>query len=90
MARRLTPAERSALARAAANERWSRVKDRSAETAKARRANPSSDEYWLKKVDPDGEMTPANRLKAAINAKTAYFERFALKGRQSKAARKAA
>jgi hypothetical protein len=78
-----TPAERRTNASIAANIRWSQEKNRSLATAKARANGPGSIEYWMRRVDPEGEMTYADRVKAAENAKKAFY------GQQLKAARKA-
>jgi hypothetical protein len=85
----MSQTDRSALGRIAANERWSRERDRTGATAAARAAGPGSIEYWLKKVDPDGEMSAADRLKAATNAKKAFYGRLTLAGRQARAAKRA-
>jgi hypothetical protein len=70
-----TSSERSAIASIAANARWSREKNRSLATAAARAAGPGSLDYWMRRVDPDGEMTHADRVKAAENAKAEYYGR---------------
>lgn len=86
-----TSAERSTIARIAAQTRWGLYeRDRSAATAAARAKSPSSDEYWFARVDPREEMTPEARAKAAESARTAYFEQLARKGRKAKAAKRAA
>ncbi|WP_062434856.1 hypothetical protein [Herbidospora daliensis] len=82
-------ADRRELARIAANERWARERDRTAATSAARAAGPGSIEYWLKRVDPDGVMSDADRLKAAGNAKAAFYARLTRAGRQARAAKRA-
>lgn len=83
----LSPKERSALARIAANERWARETNRAGATAAMRAKSPSSIDYWLKKVNPDGELAHAEALKLATNAMKAHFERLALAGRRAQAAK---
>lgn len=85
-----TPQERQRIARQAANTRWSRVEDRSAETANAVRRSPASIEYWMAKVDPDNKMPRDQRLKRAKNAKQAFYDANLAKARAAKAARHAA
>ncbi|GGK62269.1 hypothetical protein Sme01_04230 [Sphaerisporangium melleum] len=85
-----TPEERRVIASIAANTRWSREGNRVGATAKARNNSPASIEYWKKKVDPESTMLPAIRLKAAMNAKKAHYDRIALRMRQAKAAKRQA
>lgn len=66
--------QRSITARIAAHVSWSRTVDRTARTAPAVRATIARFE---KLVDPDGVMSPADRAKAAENAKRAYYSRLA-------------
>lgn len=77
----MTPAERALRARIAANTKWATTADRSAATAKARRAFA---DRWERHVDPDGVMSPEDRARAAQNAKRAHFQRMALKSAQSR------
>lgn len=70
----LTAEERSERARLAAHVRWSKAKDRSAELAKARSKFMAKFEQ---EVDPNGEMTPEARAKAAESARKAHFARLA-------------
>lgn len=67
--------ERSAANSIAANARWKNVKNRSLETAKARAAGVNGIDYWLKRVDPDGEMSDRDRVRAAENARAEWFGR---------------
>ena len=85
----LTPAERSLRARLAAHTRWAATPpaERSAVTAKARRAGPGSLEWHMAQVDPDGVLSEADRSTLAANHRSAYFTRLALKS--AKARRKA-
>lgn len=84
-----TCTDRRVNAEIANNIRWSRETDRSLATAPARAKGPGAIEYWLTKVDPDGEMTYADRLKAAGNAKRAYYARLGKAGRRAKQLRAA-
>lgn len=72
----MTPAQRTANARVAADVSWAKTKNRAARTASARAA---ADDRFYKLVDPDGVMTPADREKAVENARRAYFRQIALK-----------
>ena len=69
---------------------WARTKDRSARTAPAREAGPTGDRYWMNKVDPNHEMSEADRRKAAQNARKAHCLRMARKSVEVRRARKAA
>lgn len=73
------------------NEHWSTLhgEARTQATAAARAAGPGSIEYWENKVDPEGEMAPADRTKCAINAKRAYYSRLALASAKARAAGRA-
>jgi len=62
----------SAISSIAAHESWSKTPDR----APARQAML---EKFERDVDPDGVMSPTDRVKAAENARKAYFRRLALK-----------
>jgi hypothetical protein len=48
-------------------------------TAAARAANPSSDAYWEREVDPDGLLPERERCTRAHDAKRAHFAGLALK-----------
>ena len=71
----LTPAERSARARIAANTRWAKEPDRLAATAPGRRA---AFEKLLDEVDPQRELSEAERLKRVKNARQAQMARIRL------------
>lgn len=76
-----TPERRSAAARVAANSRWAYYEpDRNKATAAARANSPSSITYWLDKVDPDRQMSPADRARAAENAMRAHFAQLSRRG----------
>ena len=77
----LTPAERTLRAQIAVNESWSRTADRSARTAKARKALFAKFEA---QVDPDGTLPPAERARRAEYAYKAHFQRLALKSAQAR------
>ncbi len=72
----MNPAQRTAKARMAADESWAKTPDRAARTAPARQA---AEDRFYKLVDPHGVMTPADREKAAANARRAFYTRIALK-----------
>jgi hypothetical protein len=63
--------------RIGALESWSRTLDRSARTRPAHSKSPASLDYWRAKVDPNGEMSLADREKAAENAHRAHMLRLA-------------
>lgn len=71
---RLTPAQRSLSARAAAHARWS-------QTSEAGRAKFAADararlmSRWDKQVDPDGLLDPAERARRAKSAERAHMAR---------------
>ena len=73
--------ERSLVASIAAHESWAKCDDRSARTAKARKA---ALDRFEKEVDPEGVLTPAERAKRAEHARKAYFQRLALKSAQAR------
>jgi len=82
------PVARSLAAKIAANERWSRVADRSAEAAPLWRSNPTQLSYWERKIDPDGTLSAAERNRRATQARRAYMQKLALKSRNARAVRK--
>lgn len=73
----LPPEERSMRARLAAFEKHAKTDGREA-TAAARAASPASDDYWLDKVDPGGDLEPKERAKRARSAKSAHYTRMVL------------
>jgi hypothetical protein len=77
----LTPPERSLRGQIAAHESWSRTEDRTARTAKAHQA---LEDKFLRQVDPDGLLPPAERAKRAANARQAHYARMALKSAQAR------
>lgn len=76
--------DRSINASIASNARWSREPNRSRATAAARAAGPNGIEYFLRQVDPDGEMTDADRYAMAENARREYFRRLGKAARRAK------
>lgn len=62
--------DRVLQARIAAHASWARTEDRSARTAKARRALLDKFE---RAVDPDGLLTPAERAFRAGHARKAFY-----------------
>lgn len=70
---------RSQIGRIGAHASWAKTEDRPARTAPARRAMLDKFED---EVDPNNELTPAERAKRAESARKAYFTRLALKSAQ--------
>lgn len=85
-----TCADRRVNASIAANARWAAEPSRARATAAARAAGPGSIDYWLPKVDPDRQMTHTDRVKAAENARRAFYQRLAKRGRKARRAKKTA
>lgn len=73
--RKLSPTERSLLARAAAHTLHSQV-DGAEHTAPARKAFL---DRFERQVDPDGVLEPGERRRRAEHAKKAYFTGLAAK-----------
>ncbi|MGV0050116.1 hypothetical protein ACRU43_12890 [Mycobacterium colombiense] len=76
-----TVAERRLRSQIAAHESWARTPDRPARTRAARNA------FWNRferLVDPEGKLHPAQRAKAAENARKAHFKRMALKSAEAR------
>jgi hypothetical protein len=71
--------------RIGAYESWSRTEDWTARTAPARAA---ADEKFYDAVDPNRELSPAEREKRAAAARKAHFRRLALKSAQVRKARR--
>jgi hypothetical protein len=71
--------DRSARASIAANKRWAFCENRSAATLPARLA---LEDKWLREVDPDGTLPPAERATRAKNLRAAHYKRMALKSAQ--------
>ena len=86
----LSPELRSLRARLAVNASWAKTTDRSARTAPGTAASPASLSYWEKRVDPAGVMDDATRSKAAENARTAHYQRMALRSAQARRAKRTA
>lgn len=76
--------DRHIIAQLAAHEKWAKTPDRAKATAPARAALAAK---WEREVDPDGTMKPADRAKAAENARRAFYLRLALKSAQARKAR---
>jgi len=70
--------------RIGAHTRWSQTEDRTAATEPARRGLLKKFEL---EVDPNNELTDAERAKRAENARKAYYARIALKSAQARRAR---
>ena len=73
--------ERVLRSRVAAHESWARTPDRAARTAPAREAML---DRFEREVDPNGELTPAERARRAGHARKAYFTRLSLKSAQAR------
>jgi len=74
--------------RIGALESWARTTDRAARTRPGYRRSPASIEYWLDRVDPEGQMSKNARMKAADAARRAYMLRLAEASARARAARK--
>lgn len=83
----MTPEQRSLDAQVAVHTSWANTKDRTARTAPARQAFA---DRFERQVDPNGEMDPITRAKAAKNARVAYFKALASKSAKVRARRKSA
>jgi hypothetical protein len=73
--------ERQLIARLAAHQSWANTQNRTTRTEPARNA------FFAKfedQVDPDHELTQAERTKRAANARKAYFTGLALKSVQAR------
>lgn len=70
---------------------WANTVDRTARTEPARRASPSTNEYWLERLDPErfAEATDAQRLAAADAARRAHYAELAMRSVLARARRKA-
>lgn len=86
MTSRLTPAERSLRASAAANARWAK-KDR---TQASQEATSRILARFEREVDPELVLDPAERERRAENARRAYFQLLALKSSRARRARREA
>lgn len=80
-------ASRKQIAQIAANSRWALEPDRAAAT------QPARDAMFRKfedQVDPDRVLAPDERAKRVENARSAYYQRIALKSAASRRAKAAA
>ncbi|MFD9906552.1 hypothetical protein [Streptomyces sp. NPDC059063] len=82
----LTPEERRLRGAIAANAMWSKIEDRTAHTAAARRAFM---DHFEAEVDPDGVLSPQERAIRAESARRAHFQRLALASAKARRARRA-
>jgi hypothetical protein len=76
MTKRLTSAQRTLIAKAAADASWANTSDRAARTEPARRAALARFE---RQVDPNGELPEEERQRRAASARRAYFRFLALR-----------
>ena len=74
-------ADRSLIARIAAQKSWARTTDPSARTAPARRALL---DRFEREVDPDGVLSPTERARRAGHARKAYFTSLALQSAKAR------
>ena len=81
----LTPELRALRSRIGAHAKWAKEPDRSAATARARKAQL---DRFDKQVDPDGVLTPQERAKRAESARKEYYTRLAYLSAQARRARK--
>lgn len=77
----LTPEQRTLRARLAAHARWSKVSDRTAATAPARRA---LHDRIATEVDPDNRLDPLERAKRVDSAVKAHMLRLSLKSSRAR------
>lgn len=77
----VSPSERRLAAQIAAHESWAGTPDRAARTAPARAAMLARFE---RQVDPEGTLPPEERARRAEHAKSAYFQRLALKSARNR------
>jgi len=77
----LSASERSLAARAASHAKWAKCDDPPAATAAARAGLLARFE---REVDPEGNLSPADRARRAEHARKAYYTRLALKSAQSR------
>lgn len=82
----LTPEQRSQRARIAALTRWSREDP----TANAERGQRGLLDKFERDVDPDNELTPAERARRAESARRAHMARLSYASAQARARRKSA
>ena len=85
-----TPSQRSLIGRVSANARWARAtrEERHQQAARARANSPASITYWETKIDPDGQLDPAERTRRAGYLKAEYYARLTLASAKARAARK--
>jgi hypothetical protein len=82
---RLTPEQRRLRAELGAHALWARQTDRSAQTAKARRAFT---EKLEREVDPEGILPPEERAFRAEHLRKAHMKRMALAASMARTRRK--
>lgn len=83
----MTPEQRSLRARLASHSSWGHAQDRQA------RSQPGRDaawQHWEDQVDPDRQLSPEDRFKAAESARRAHMSAIAYKSVAARRARKAA
>jgi hypothetical protein len=80
-----SPELKTLIGRASAYKSWANTPDRAARTAPARRAML---EKFEREVDPNNELTPAERAKRAEYARKAHFTEMAIKSAKVRGRRK--
>ena len=73
--------DRTQIAKIAANSRWARETDRSAATQAAR---DGMTRRFEREVDPEGRLAPDELAKRVASARSAHYQRLALKSAQSR------
>lgn len=84
----MTPEQRQLRARVAAHERWARTPE-SERTKTADAGQRGLLARFERQVDPDGVLSPAERIRRAESARRAHMARLALASSQARARRKA-
>jgi hypothetical protein len=82
-----TPSTQRLAGSIGAHESWARTSDRAGRTANGRRKFL---ERFEREVDPNNELTPAERAVRAEHARKAYFARLALASAKARRRRGAA
>lgn len=85
MTKHLSPAQRVRRAKTAAEASWANTDDRAARTAPAREAALARFEQ---QVDPDQELTEAERDERTKSARRSYFRYLALRSAHGRGSRR--
>ena len=84
----LTPEQRVLRAKIANGTRQAK-EDPRAMTEAARRANPGQVSYWERRVDPDNQLPPEERIRRAEAARKVHFTQLSFKASRARQARAA-